>query len=148
VNHGLRGEESEADQAFVEKLAQTLGVRLMTARVDPAARKLERGESPEEAARKLRYGALRRMATATGTTRVAVAHTADDQAETVLLRLIRGAGLTGLSGSGHTVRSTVSTSCGPCLRPPASRCSSIWNAVASPIGWIPPTSRPTRGAIS
>ena len=98
VNHGLRGEESEADQAFVEKLAETLGVRFVTARVDPAARKLERGESLEEAARKLRYGALRRMATAAGTTRVAVAHTADDQAETVLLRLIRGAGLTGLSG--------------------------------------------------
>jgi len=98
VNHGLRGEESDADQAFVERLAQTLGVRFMTARVDPAARKLERGESLEEAARKLRYGALRRMATEAGTTRVAVAHTADDQAETVLLRLIRGAGLTGLSG--------------------------------------------------
>jgi len=98
VNHGLRGDESEADQAFVLDLAGTLGVRCMTARVDPAERARERGESKEDAARKLRYGALRRMAATARTTRVAVAHTADDQAETVLLRLIRGAGLTGLSG--------------------------------------------------
>ncbi len=98
VNHGLRGEESEADQAFVLGLARALGVRCMTARVDPGASARERGESREDAARKLRYGALHRMAATAGTTRVAVAHTADDQAETVLLRLIRGAGLTGLSG--------------------------------------------------
>jgi tRNA(Ile)-lysidine synthase len=94
VNHGLRGEESEGDQAFVETLAVKLNVRFMTARVDPA----KHGESLEESARKLRYGALRRMAVAARTTRVAVAHTSDDQAETVLLRLIRGAGLTGLGG--------------------------------------------------
>ncbi len=98
VNHGLRGEESEADQAFVEDLARTLGVRCMVTRVEPAARKVERGESLEDAARTLRYGALRSMATAAQSARVAVAHTADDQAETVLLHLIRGAGLTGLSG--------------------------------------------------
>jgi len=98
VNHGLRGEESDADQAFVETLATKLSVRFMTARVDPGARREAHGESLEEAARKLRYGALRRMAVAARTTRVAVAHTSDDQAETVLLRLIRGAGLTGLGG--------------------------------------------------
>ncbi len=98
VNHGLRGEDSEADAAFVEKLALERDVRFMTARIDPVARQRERGESLEEAARKLRYGALLRMATAARSARVAVAHTADDQAETVLLRLIRGAGLTGLSG--------------------------------------------------
>src|SRR6185295_9365542 len=64
VNHGLRGAESEEDQAFVEALAVKLEVRFMTAKVDPAARRDERGESLEESARKLRYGALRRMAAA------------------------------------------------------------------------------------
>jgi len=98
VNHGLRGEESEADAAFVEELAARLDVRFMTSRIDPVARQRERGESLEEAARKLRYRELRRMAAAGGSARVAVAHTADDQAETILLRLIRGAGITGLSG--------------------------------------------------
>jgi tRNA(Ile)-lysidine synthase len=98
VNHGLRGEESDADEAFVSDLARTLDVRFMTERVDPAARQTARGESLEEAARKLRYAALRRIAQTAGTSRVAVAHNADDQAETVLLRLIRGSGLTGLSG--------------------------------------------------
>jgi tRNA(Ile)-lysidine synthase len=98
VNHGLRGEESEGDAAFVEDLARKLGVPFVTERIDPTSGRKRRGESLEESARKLRYGALRRMATAAKTERLAVAHTADDQAETVLLRLIRGAGLTGLGG--------------------------------------------------
>ena len=96
VNHGLRGVESDEDAEFVGTLAGKLGVRFMTARVDPASDR--RWGTLEESARKLRYGALRRMATAVRTERVAVAHTADDQAETVLLRLIRGAGLKGLGG--------------------------------------------------
>ena len=98
VNHGLRGEESEEDAAFVEGLAGKLGVPFVAERIDPASGRRGRGESLEESARKLRYGALRRLAAAAGTGYLAVAHNADDQAETVLLRLIRGAGLTGLGG--------------------------------------------------
>ncbi len=98
VHHGLRGAESDQDAAFVRELAERLGIRCLTARVDPVARRRERGESPEAAARELRYRALREMASSIGADRVAVAHTADDQAETVLLRLIRGSGLRGLSG--------------------------------------------------
>ena len=92
VNHGLRGDESEGDQVFVEELAGKLKLRVMTQRVAPPKASLE------ESARKLRYGVLRRMAVRAGATHIAVAHTSDDQAETVLLRLIRGAGLLGLSG--------------------------------------------------
>ena len=98
VNHGLRGAESDADQAFVEEIAAREGLRCVCARVEPAVRRRVTGESPEEAARALRYDALREMAARIGSDRVAVAHTADDQAETVLLRLIRGAGLKGLAG--------------------------------------------------
>lgn len=98
VNHGLRGVESDEDAAFVETIAARMGVRCLSSRVEPGARRRARGESPEQAARALRYEALREMAVRLGTERVAVAHTADDQAETVLLRLFRGSGLTGLSG--------------------------------------------------
>jgi tRNA(Ile)-lysidine synthase len=98
VNHGLRGAESDSDAAFVADLARGWGLRCEVARVDPAARRRERGETLEQAARALRYGALRDLAARLGADRVAVAHTADDQGETVLFRMIRGAGLRGLAG--------------------------------------------------
>ena len=102
VNHGLRGGASDADAAFVEALAAKHGVPVRRARGDPEA--LRRGGSSrarptlQEAARRARYAALERMARELGATRLATAHTADDQAETVLLRLLRGAGPDGLGG--------------------------------------------------
>lgn len=102
VNHGLRGEQSEADEAAVRRLGAELGLPTAAARIEPES--LRRGRSSrerptlQEAARTLRYGALRRLADASGCAWIATAHTADDQAETVLLRLLRGSGPDGLGG--------------------------------------------------
>ncbi len=102
VNHGLRGAESDADQAAVERLGAQLGLPVEVARVDPRAAREERSSRDrptlQEAARELRYGALEQMAERLGAERIATAHSADDQAETVLLRLLRGTGPDGLGG--------------------------------------------------
>jgi len=102
VDHGLRGAESRADAAFVRARAESLGLTAAAARVEPARLRAGRSsrERPtlQEACRALRYAALRRLAAKVGAERVATAHTADDQAETVLLRLLRGTGPDGLAG--------------------------------------------------
>ena len=97
LNHGLRGGEADADQAFVRALAARLAVPFVTARVDVAALADAQGESIEAAARRARYAFLDDAAAEAGATVVATGHTADDQAETLMLRLMRGAGLAGLS---------------------------------------------------
>jgi len=102
VNHGLRGEESDADESSVRVLADKYDVPVRVARVDP--KRLRQGrtsrERPtlEEAARRVRYDALRAMAEENRAERLATAHTLDDQAETVLLRILRGSGPDGLGG--------------------------------------------------
>jgi tRNA(Ile)-lysidine synthase len=102
VNHGLRGADAEADQAFVEALGAGLGLGVEVARVEP--RRARQGHSSrdrptlQEAARTLRYAALEEIRERRGAQHLATAHTADDQAETVLLRLLRGTGPDGLAG--------------------------------------------------
>src|SRR5690349_19584445 len=97
VNHGLRGDEAAADAKFVLQFAQARGISCTLEYVD-ARREAEQSRlSLEDAARRLRYGALARVAADTEST-VITAHTADDQAETVMMNLLRGAGLTGLRG--------------------------------------------------
>jgi tRNA(Ile)-lysidine synthase len=97
LHHGLRGAEADEDQRLVETLAARLGVPCITAREDVAARAAESGESIETAARRARYGFLEAAAAEARADRIATGHTADDQAETVVMRLMRGAGLHGLS---------------------------------------------------
>jgi tRNA(Ile)-lysidine synthetase-like protein len=98
VHHGLRGADADADAAFVRATCAAWGVRALEVSVDAGARPSGRGTSREQASRALRYGALRELAAREGAARVAVAHTADDQAETILFRLVRGSGLRGLAG--------------------------------------------------
>ncbi len=98
VHHGIRGLEADADAAFVRAQCKKLGVPLLEARFDVPAEAKAHGLSLEMAARKVRYAFFRTALERTGGSVVAVAHTADDQAETVLLKLLRGAGPRGLAG--------------------------------------------------
>jgi tRNA(Ile)-lysidine synthase len=96
-NHQLRPEaDAEADR--VEALAGEMGLACVTGTMDVAAFALEHSLSIEEAARELRYRFLFAQARQVGAQAVAVGHTADDQVETVLMHLLRGAGLDGLTG--------------------------------------------------
>lgn len=103
LNHRLRGAESDADEAFVRALHAIVtrsgpNVRLCCAEIDVDARARETGENLEKTARQLRYAWLAEMAHREQCRYVATGHTADDQAETVLHRLLRGTGLRGLRG--------------------------------------------------
>ncbi|MFO7583964.1 MAG: tRNA lysidine(34) synthetase TilS [Anaerolineales bacterium] len=96
-NHRLRP-EAESDVAHVRQIAAEMGLPFVTDSADVAAHAQAEGLSIEEAARDLRYRFLFREARRTGAQAVAVGHTADDQAETVLMHFLRGAGLAGLKG--------------------------------------------------
>lgn len=99
-NHRLRGAAAEADAAFVGRLACELGLPCEVGSADPATASLALpgGTGIEESARNARYEFLKAAAVRHGARYVATAHTADDQAETVLHRIVRGTGLSGLSG--------------------------------------------------
>ncbi len=98
MNHGLRGDEADADERFVREFAAARGVPIAIERRDIRALQERSGGSVEAVARCERYAFLLSSAAAVGAEAVAVGHSADDQAETVLHRLIRGAGLRGLRG--------------------------------------------------
>jgi len=96
-NHQLRGAESDADEQFVATLAAERGFDFLAGRGDVAGEARTRGWNLEDAARRLRYAFFSSTTQTSGMTHVAVAHTADDQAETVLARLVRGTGPAGLA---------------------------------------------------
>jgi tRNA(Ile)-lysidine synthase len=97
-NHDLRGAESEGDAAFVAALAGALKLELVAAREDVGAEAARERWNLEDAGRRLRYAFFDRVIAQGHATHIAVAHTADDQAETLLAHLIRGTGPTGLGG--------------------------------------------------
>jgi tRNA(Ile)-lysidine synthase len=108
-NHGLRGEDSDGDARFVEELAREHQLVLASARGDVAGEAKRKKWNLEEAGRRLRYAFFQQVIAEGRATRIAIAHTADDQAETVLAHMFRGTGLTGLAGI-HPVA-------GPIVRP-------------------------------
>ncbi|MFH1560256.1 MAG: tRNA lysidine(34) synthetase TilS [Chloroflexota bacterium] len=98
LDHGLRGQESQEDAQFVAETARQLNLPVTLEREDVTSYRVGRHLSLEEAAREVRYSFLSRVATAQGAAAVALGHTADDQAETILMHLLRGSGLAGLAG--------------------------------------------------
>ena len=97
-NHGLRGEESLRDESFVRDYCRMRGVTLYSGSGDVKGYARSHGVGIEEAARDLRYEFFYDIAVKIGATRIATAHTADDNAETIIMNLARGSGAKGLSG--------------------------------------------------
>ena len=98
VHHGIRGKAADADARFVAALAKKLGAPFFLGKFDVPAEAKHRGESLEMAARRVRRDFLATTAKREKIRFVATGHTADDQAETVLLRIARGTSITGLAG--------------------------------------------------
>lgn len=119
-DHRLRGEESLRDRRFVEDWCRAHAVPCYTGEGDVRACAAENGLSIEEAARRLRYAFLEKTAEETGAARIATAHTADDNAETLLLNFARGTGLRGLCGippvRGRFIRPMLTTTSAEVLR--------------------------------
>ena len=106
-NHKLRGRASDADEKFVAKLAAKHGLAFHSASVYVAKKAKEDRANLEDTARRARYNYFQSLVDSGELTRIAVAHTADDQAETVLAHLLRGTGLTGLGGIHPVVGSVI-----------------------------------------
>lgn len=108
-NHKLRGKASDADEKFVAKLAAKHGLEFHSGSLNVAKKAKAERANLEDAARRARYDYFRSLVDSGACSKIAVAHTADDQAETVLAHLLRGTGLAGLGGIHPVV--------GPVIRP-------------------------------
>lgn len=97
-DHQLRGKESDGDAKFVLELSQSRGLEFFLDRADVAGEAKRNNWNLEDAARRLRYAFFARLVAEGQASRVATAHTADDQAETVMAHLLRGTGPTGIAG--------------------------------------------------
>jgi tRNA(Ile)-lysidine synthase len=97
LNHRIRGAEADEDQDFVRQMCESLGIPFVSEIIEVKQRAAEAKQNLEEFARSIRYEFLRRVAECVQAQKIAVGHNLNDQAETVLFRLIRGSSLEGLS---------------------------------------------------
>ncbi len=113
LNHMLRKDDADMDQKYVEQLAKKLGLVCLSESQDVAAYAARNKLSLEDAGRRLRYEFYRNVAQKVNANKIALGHTADDSVETFLMRLLRGAGLKGLTGippvRGNIVRPLIKT---------------------------------------
>ena len=98
LNHMFRGDEAAGDADFVRALAEEYGLPVTVEAIDVPAYNATAGLSAQAAAREVRYGFLQKVARQIGASKIALAHHADDQAETILINFLRGAGTGGLRG--------------------------------------------------
>ena len=98
IDHGLRPDEIPAEIEFCKKLCETLGVPFITKSINVKSYAMDYGLNKQEAARELRYKAFDETSLEINANRIALAHNADDQAETFFMRILRGSGQRGLTG--------------------------------------------------
>ncbi len=114
INHGLRGKASDKDERFVKDIAKKMGVAVNSKRVNVSAYAKKNKKTIEDAGREVRYSFFEELAKKINADKIALAHTADDNVETFILRMIRGSGLKGLKGippvRGKIVRPFIKTS--------------------------------------
>ncbi|MBI3592347.1 MAG: tRNA lysidine(34) synthetase TilS, partial [Nitrospirae bacterium] len=113
IEHGLRPEETPYEIDFCKELCSSMGIPFITRSIDVKSYAKENKLNKQEAARELRYKALDETASEIGADKIALGHNSNDQAETVLMRLFRGAGMSGLSGippvRRHIIRPLIET---------------------------------------
>jgi tRNA(Ile)-lysidine synthase len=97
LNHRIRGNEGDSDQEFVRQISSNLGIPFFSETIEVKKQATERKENLEQLARQVRYEFLHKTASALNAQKIAVGHTLNDQAETVLFRFLRGSGIQGLS---------------------------------------------------
>ena len=98
INHCLRGDESDGDEAFCKEFGELTGLEFFSLRTDVEKYSKEKGIGLEEAGREVRYEFFQKVAEEHGYSKIALAHNLDDNVETFLFRLMRGTGLNGLKG--------------------------------------------------
>lgn len=107
LNHGIRGAEGDADERFIQDYCSQLGIPYIAEAADIKCEATTTKQNLEDLARRVRYDFLRRTAAKIGAAKIAVGHNLDDQAETLLLRIMRGSGIQGFAAIYPIVDKTV-----------------------------------------